>query len=68
MTSVPQAKHVRAVFEDPDTGLLAAAKIPGQGKLYMELSTIDAHVSDQIARRVASEGYGDFVDAPCSVS
>ncbi|KAF2018237.1 hypothetical protein BU24DRAFT_408171 [Aaosphaeria arxii CBS 175.79] len=66
MTSVPQARHVQAVFEKEDVGLLAASKASGQRKLYLELSTIDAQVSARIAKRVITEGFGDFVDAPCS--
>ena len=68
MTSVPQAAHVHEVFLNPTTGLLATPNSHGQRKLYLDLSTIDVAVSSQVAEAVASGGFGDFVDAPCSVS
>lgn len=68
MTSVPQAAHVRDVFLNPETGLLAAPNAQGGKKLYLELSTIDAAVSSQVAEAVNGGGFGEFVDAPCSVS
>ncbi|KAL4871281.1 hypothetical protein BDV12DRAFT_206809 [Aspergillus spectabilis] len=64
LTSVPRASHVEQVFLNPETGLLAANS---RGSvLYLELSTIDATVSRQIAEKVKEGGYGEFVDAPCS--
>lgn len=68
MTSVPQARHVEDVFLNPSTGLLAAEQRPGHKILFLELSTIDALVSDKVADAVAASGRGSFVDAPCSVS
>ncbi|CAI4215830.1 unnamed protein product [Parascedosporium putredinis] len=65
-TSVPQAAHVRDVFLNPSTGLLAAPKKEGRRKLYLELSTIDVAVSSEVAAAVVDGGFGDFVDAPCS--
>ena len=68
MTSVPRAQHVLEVFLNPITGLLAAQKKPGRSILFLELSTIDAEASAEVAAGVLGGGYGDFVDAPCSVS
>lgn len=68
MTSVPQAPHVHDVFLHRDRGLLAAKKRPGHSILFLELSTIDAGVSAEVAQKVINGGWGDFVDAPCSVS
>ena len=68
MTSVPQATHVRDVFLHEERGLLAAKKRSGHSILFLELSTIDADVSVEIAQKVIDGGWGDFVDAPCSVS
>jgi len=65
MTSVPKASHVEAVFLDPTTGLLAA-RTRGN-TLFLELSTIDAGASSAIRDKVTAEGFGSFVDAPCSV-
>ena len=58
MTSVPQAAHVRDVFLNPETGLLAAPRNQDKKKLYLELSTIDAAVSSEVAEAVASGGFG----------
>ena len=68
MTSVPKAPHVKDVFLNPDTGLLAMRKTPGRRILFLELSTVDAAASTEVARAVIDGGFGDFVDAPCSVS
>ncbi|KAL3461032.1 NAD binding domain of 6-phosphogluconate dehydrogenase-domain-containing protein [Aspergillus heterothallicus] len=64
LTSVPKAPHVREVFLNRETGLLAAA--PRGSVLYLELSTIDASVSSEISQLVADGRFGEFVDAPCS--
>lgn len=68
MTSVPQAPHVHDVFLNKDRGLLAAERRLGRSILFLELSTIDAGVSAEVAQKVIDGGWGDFVDAPCSVS
>lgn len=68
MTSVPQARHVQDVFLNTTQGLLACRPKQGRKTLFLELSTIDAHVSSQIADTITSGGWGEFVDAPCSVS
>jgi 3-hydroxyisobutyrate dehydrogenase len=67
MTSVPRATHVEDVFLNQSSGLLSIPPQLGRRILFIELSTIDATVSSQIAGKVVTEGYGDFVDAPCSV-
>ena len=68
LTSVPQARHVRDVFLNPETGLLASESKPGRKILFLELSTIEVATSLEIAEKVEAGGYGEFVDAPCSVS
>ena len=68
MTSVPAARHVKDVFLNPQPGLLAAQRQPSDKKiLFMELSTIDAAASTEVAEAVIASDFGDFVDAPCSV-
>lgn len=67
MTSVPQARHVEDVFFNSKTGLLAAKKRQGHKILFLELSTIDASASAKVADAIVAGGWGDFVDAPCSV-
>ncbi|CRG84134.1 hypothetical protein PISL3812_01461 [Talaromyces islandicus] len=66
LTSVPQARHVSDVFLHPTTGLLSVDPAKKRKILFLELSTIDALASFEIAEKVASGGFGDFVDAPCS--
>ena len=68
MTSVPAARHVKDVFLNARAGLLAAQRQPPNKKLlFMELSTIDAAASTEVAKAVIASDFGDFVDAPCSV-
>ena len=68
MTSVPAARDVKDVFLNPQTGLLAAQRQPPNKKiLFMELSTIHAAASTEVAEAVITSYFGDFVDAPCSV-
>ena len=67
MTSVPAARHVKDVFLNPQTGLLAAQRRLNKKILFMELSTIDAAASTEVAEAVIASDFGDFVDAPCSV-
>ena len=67
MTSVP-ARHVKDVFLEPQTGLLAAQRQPPNKEiLFMERSTIDPAASTEVAKAVIANDLGDFVDAPCSV-
>ena len=55
------------MFLHPETGLLAGPPAAGKDKLFIELSTIDAADSSQVASAVMEGKYGVFVDAPCSV-
>lgn len=73
---VPEGAHVRAVFLDPVTGLLAAGAQSTQStasstptrKTYVDCSTIDPATSRAIAAAVASTTTGRpyFFDAPVS--
>lgn len=65
MSSVPQAAHVKTVFFAPETGILSQLA-DGKKRLFLELSTIEATASMEVAEAVIRGGYGDFVDAPCS--
>ena len=68
MTSVPAARHVKDVFLNPQTGLLAAQRqSPNKKMLFTGLSTIDAAASTEVTEAVIASDFGDFVDAPCSV-
>lgn len=75
---VPEGAHVRAVFLDPVTGLLAGAQSAqstssssdsqATRKTYVDCSTIDPATSRAIAAAVASSTTGRpyFFDAPVS--
>lgn len=72
---VPEGAHVRAVFLDPVTGLLAGAQTAQSTasstqtrKTYVDCSTIDPATSRAIAAAVASitTGRPYFFDAPVS--
>ena len=61
---LPQGPHVKKVFCDPSTGLLA---ISGPAnKLFIECSTIDVPTSQEVAEAVQKSGLGRFADAPVS--
>lgn len=65
ITMVPAGSHVKEVFTNPTTGLLAISK-PSSRKLFIECSTIDVPTSLEVYRAVDASGLGDFVDAPVS--
>lgn len=60
-TMLPEGKHVRAVYEDPD-GIFAHIK---PGTLVAECSTIDIETSHHIHARAESNGIR-LIDAPVS--
>lgn len=67
-TMLPEGRHVKSVYLDPDTGILPGLlSSPGSGKLVVDSSTIDTatslHVKDQLA---ASSPQTAFYDAPVS--
>lgn len=61
---LPQGPHVKKVFLDPTTGLLAM-KGPAN-RLFIECSTIDVPTSQEVAKAVKESGLGRFADAPVS--
>jgi len=64
ITMLPQGPHVKKVFLDPNTGLLAISK--PANKLFIECSTIDVPTSQEVAEAVKESGLGRFADAPVS--
>lgn len=66
---LPEGRHVKSVYLDPDTGILPGLLSPSSrtGKLVIDSSTIDTatslHVKDQLA---ASSPDTAFYDAPVS--
>lgn len=65
LTSLPFAKAVAEVFENPGTGLLAGSA-EGSSKLFIDLSTIEVSASLAVAKAVANFRAGVFIDAPVS--
>lgn len=66
ITMLPVGKHVRAVFTDENTGLLAGIPDAKQKQiLFMECSTIDVATSNAMDDLVTNAGH-KFVDAPVS--
>ncbi|KAH6678768.1 NAD binding domain of 6-phosphogluconate dehydrogenase-domain-containing protein [Plectosphaerella plurivora] len=67
ITMLPKGQHVRRVFTDPTTGLLAgAAADPLRKRLFIDCSTIDVATSREMGAAVNAAGAGDFADAPVS--
>ena len=64
ITMLPAGPHVKAVFTDPSTGLLAGSPKNRQ-ILFMECSTIDVATSNAMNELVTAAGH-KFVDAPVS--
>jgi 3-hydroxyisobutyrate dehydrogenase len=65
ITMLPEGAHVKAVYLDPDTGIIAG--LQSSAKLVIDSSTIDTatnlHVREQLA---ASSPQTSFYDAPVS--
>lgn len=62
---VPAAEHVRQVYLDAETGVLAAPK--DDERLILECSTIDAASTKEVGKAIMNAGLGEYVDAPVSV-
>lgn len=62
---LPQGRHVREVYTDSATGLLALPESECL-KLFIDCSTIDVATSNEIARLVEVSRLGSFCDAPVS--
>ncbi|RMZ90485.1 hypothetical protein DV736_g2265, partial [Chaetothyriales sp. CBS 134916] len=65
VTALPEPQHVKAVFDQ----ILASPLPPppsGDGRLFIDASTIDPTTSRAVAAQVKSEGRAAFVDAPMS--
>ncbi|KAM5344576.1 hypothetical protein ACJ41O_013111 [Fusarium nematophilum] len=63
ITMLPRGEHVREVFVNPQTGLLAERQA---NKTFIDCSTIDVRTSQEIATIVENSGLGTFADAPVS--
>jgi len=66
VTSLPHAIAVKHVFTDPSTGLLSVTAPPTRRKFFLETSTIEVRVSNEVLKEVEKSGLGDFIDCPVS--
>jgi len=61
---VPAAQHVKQVYLDKETGVLAAPK--NSTRLMIECSTIDVDSTRDVSRALIEAGAGAYVDTPVS--
>lgn len=64
ISMVPADQHVRAVYFDPQQGVIAAPRNPG--RLLLDCSTIDIEGSQENGKALKSAGAGIYVDCPVS--
>lgn len=61
---VPAAQHVREVYLDKITGVLAASK--SSERLMLECSTIDVKSTREVHKTLKADNAGEYVDTPVS--
>lgn len=69
---VPAASHVREVYLDEITGVIAARDgqktDKNRSRLYVECSTIDIDTAKSVGQQLEQSDMGVYVDSPVSVS
>ncbi|KAH7260745.1 NAD binding domain of 6-phosphogluconate dehydrogenase-domain-containing protein [Fusarium redolens] len=63
---LPRGEHVLQVFTESQTGLLSLSPEDGEGKVFIDCSTIDVKTSQGIGKVVQQSGLGVFADVPLS--
>lgn len=63
---VPAAVHVKDVYLNPQTGVIAAPK--RSDRLFLECSTIDYESAIEVGTALKTAGAGTYIDTPVSVS
>jgi 3-hydroxyisobutyrate dehydrogenase len=63
---VPAALHVKDVYLNPKTGVIAAPK--DSNRLILECSTIDSESTIEVGTALKDAGVGTYIDTPVSVS
>jgi 3-hydroxyisobutyrate dehydrogenase len=63
---VPAAMHVKQVYLDSQSGVIAAKANPD--RLILECSTIDAETAKEVGKTLENAGSGTYIDTPVSVS
>ena len=65
---IPTGAHVRSVYLDPNTGILAAkSNEMDKNRVYIECSTIEKEIAVDVASQLQEAGMGQYVDCPVSV-
>lgn len=63
---MPKGFHVKLVYLDDQTGVIAAN--PGSGKkIFFEMSTIEASITREVGQKIQEAGFGTYFDSPISV-
>ena len=57
---------MRQVFTDSTTGLLSVPLSSTSRKFFLETSTIEVRISNEVLKEVEKSGLGDFIDCPVS--
>lgn len=63
---VPATLHVKDVYLNPKTGVIAAPK--DSDRLILECSTIDSESAIEVGTTLKDAGVGTYIDTPVSVS
>lgn len=64
LSSLPAGPHVRKVYLDAETGIIAGTRNPN--RLLIECSTIEIESTQEIGKNIINAGLGAFVDATVS--
>ncbi|KAK5054414.1 hypothetical protein LTR84_001304 [Exophiala bonariae] len=64
LSIVPAADHVKKVYIDPVTGVIAARK--NAARLMLECSTIDVEATKDVGQQLKKAGAGNYIDTPVS--
>ena len=62
---VPAASHVRTVYLDEKSGIIAAKG--NKARLMLECSTIDAQTAREVGQAILEAESGTYIDTPVSV-
>lgn len=57
---------MKQVFTDSSTGLLSISASSTARKFFLETSTIEVRISNEVLKEVEKSGLGDFIDCPVS--
>ena len=64
---MPKGYHVKSVYLDELTGVIAAKHSGSGDKLFFEMSTIEASITREVGKIIMDARYGTYIDSPISV-